>query len=63
MLVEFHKSQGTLETPEAQEAEIAQKREEIEQRRAELEDKKQELLNRLNKKSFASIMLTNYLSN
>ena len=48
MLVEFHKSQGTLETPEAQ-AEIAQKREEIEQRRAELEDKKQELLNRLNK--------------
>ena len=48
MLVEFHKSQGTLETPEAQ-VEIAQKREEIEQRRAELEDKKQELLNRLNK--------------
>nr|AAA91619.1 ORF3 [Streptococcus pneumoniae] len=48
MLVEFHKSQGTLETPEAQ-AEIAQKREEIEQRRAELEGKKQELLNRLNK--------------
>ena len=48
MLVEFHKSQGTLETPEAQ-AEIAQKREEIEQRRTELEDKKQELLNRLNK--------------
>ena len=41
MLVEFHKSQGTLETPEAQ-AEIAQ-------RRAELEAKKQELLNRLNK--------------
>ena len=38
MLVEFHKSQGTLETPKAQ-AEIAQKREEIEQRRAELEDK------------------------
>ena len=38
MLVEFHKSQCTLETPEAQ-AEIAQKREEIEQRRAELEDK------------------------
>ncbi|WP_296174955.1 hypothetical protein, partial [uncultured Streptococcus sp.] len=48
MLVEFHKSKGTLETPEAQ-AEIAQKREEIEQRRAELEAKKQELLNRLNK--------------
>ena len=48
MLVEFHRSQGTLETPEAQ-AEIAQKREEIEQRRAELENKKQELLNRLNK--------------
>ena len=48
MLVEFHKSQGTLETPEAQ-AEIAQKREGIEQRRAELEDKKQELLNRLNR--------------
>ena len=39
MLVEFHKSQGTLETPKAQ-AEIAQKREEIKQRRAELEDKK-----------------------
>lgn len=39
MLVEFHKSQGILETPEAQ-AEIAQKREEIEQRRAELEAKK-----------------------
>ncbi|VPI82964.1 Uncharacterised protein [Streptococcus pneumoniae] len=55
MLVEFHKSQGALETPEAQaeiaqkREEIAQKREEIEQRRAELEDKKQELLNRLNK--------------
>ena len=48
MLIEFHRSQGTLETPKAQ-AEIAQKREEIEQRRAELEDKKQELLNRLNK--------------
>ena len=48
MLVEFHKSQGTLETPEAQ-TEIAQKREEIEQRRADLEAKKQELLNRLNK--------------
>ena len=38
MLVEFHKSQGTLETPEAQ-AEIAQRCAEIEQRRAELEDK------------------------
>ena len=38
MLVEFHKSQCTLETPKAQ-AEITQKREEIEQRRAELEDK------------------------
>ena len=38
MLVEFHKSQCTLGTPEAQ-AEIAQKREEIEQRRAELEYK------------------------
>ena len=62
MLIEFHRSQGTLETPKAQ-AEIAQRRAEIEQRRAELEDKKQELLNRLNKKSFASIMLTNYLSN
>ena len=48
MLVEFHKSQCTLGTPEAQ-AEIAQKREEIEQRRAELEDKKQELLKRLDK--------------
>lgn len=39
MLVEFHKSQGTLETPEVQ-AEIAQKREEIKQRRAKLEAKK-----------------------
>ena len=48
MLIEFHRSQGTLETPEAQ-AEIVQRRAEIEQRRAELEDKKQELLNRLNK--------------
>ena len=48
MLIEFHRSQGTLENPKAQ-AEIAQRRAEIEQRRAELEDKKQELLNRLNK--------------
>lgn len=48
MLIDFHKSQCTLKTPEAQ-AEIAQKREEIEQRRAELEDKKQELLKRLDK--------------
>ena len=48
MLVEFHKSQGTLGTPETQ-AEIVQRRAEIEQRRAELEAKKQELLNRLNK--------------
>ena len=48
MLIEFHRSQGTLETPKAQ-AEIAQRRAEIEQKRAELEDKKQELLNRLNK--------------
>ena len=48
MLIDFHKSQCTLKTPEAQ-AEIAQKREEIEQRRAKLEAKKQELLNRLNK--------------
>lgn len=47
-LIEFHKLNGTLDTPEAQ-AEIAQRREEIEQGRAELEDKKQELLNRLNK--------------
>ena len=46
MLVEFHKSQGTLETPEAQ-AEIAQRRAEIEQRRAELEAKKWELLGKL----------------
>ena len=30
MLVEFHKSQGTLETPEAK-AEIAQKKKEIEE--------------------------------
>lgn len=49
MLVEFHKSQGTLETPEAQ-AEIAQKREEIEKGRADLEAQKQELLARLDKK-------------
>lgn len=42
MLVEFHKSQGTLETPEAQ-AEIAQKREEIE---------KGELSLRIKNKSF-----------
>ena len=41
MLVEFHKSQGTLETPEAQ-AEIAQKR-------ADLEANKQEMLKRLDK--------------
>ena len=49
MLVGFHKSQGTLETPEAQ-AEIAQKREEIEKGRADLEAQKQELLARLDKK-------------
>lgn len=48
MLVEFHKSQGTFNTPEAQ-AEIAQKRAEIEERRAELEAKKQEMLKRLDK--------------
>ena len=49
MLVEFHKSQGTLGTPKAQ-AEIAQKREEIEKGRADLEAQKQELLARLDKK-------------
>ena len=42
MLVEFHKSQGTLETPEAQ-AEIAQKRE---------ESSKGELSLRIKNKSF-----------
>ena len=46
MLIEFHRSQGTLETPKAQ-AEIAQRRAEIEQRRAELEAKKWELLGKL----------------
>jgi DnaD/phage-associated family protein len=49
MLEEFHKSQGTFETPEAQ-AEIAQRRAEIEQGRANLEAQKQELLARLDKK-------------
>lgn len=50
MLVEFHKSQGTLDTPEAQ-AEIAQKRAGIEQKRAELEARKWELLGKLDKSS------------
>lgn len=50
MLVEFHKSQGTLDTPEAQ-AEIAQKKKEIEEKCAELEARKQELLQRLDKPS------------
>ena len=46
-LIEFHKLNGTLETPEAQ-AEIAQKKKEIEEGRAELEAKKWELLDKLN---------------
>ena len=46
-LIEFHKLNGTLETPEAQ-AEIAQKKKEIEEGRAELESKKWELLDKLN---------------
>ena len=49
MLIEFHKLNGTLETPGAQ-AEIAQKREEIEQGRAELEARKWELLGKLDRK-------------
>ena len=48
MLIEFHESQGTLETPEAQ-AEIAQKKKEIEEGRAKLEAKKWELLGKLDK--------------
>ena len=50
MLIEFHKSQGTLETPEAK-AEIAQKKKEIEEGRAKLEAKKWELLGKLDKSS------------
>ena len=42
-LEEFHKLNGTFDTPEAQ-AEIAQRRAEIEKKRAELEAKKWELL-------------------
>ena len=49
-LEEFHKLNGTFDTPEAQ-AEIAQKRAEIEQGRANLEAQKQALLARLDKSS------------
>ena len=45
-LEEFHKLNGTFDTPEAQ-AEIAKKRAEIEQGRANLEAQKQEMLKRL----------------
>ena len=45
-LEEFHKLNGTFNTPEAQ-AEIAKKRAEIEQGRANLEAQKQEMLKRL----------------
>lgn len=48
MLIEFHRLNETLETPEAQ-AEIANKKKEIEEGRANLEAKKQELLARLDK--------------
>lgn len=48
-LEEFHKLNGTFDTPEAQ-AEIARKREEIEQGRADLEAQKQALLKRLDRK-------------
>ena len=50
MLIEFHESQGTLETPEAK-AEIAQKKKEIEEGTAKLEAKKWELLGKLDKSS------------
>jgi replication protein len=49
MLIEFHRSQGTLETPKAK-AEIAQRKKEIEEGRANLEAQKQALLARLDKK-------------
>lgn len=48
-LIEFHKLNGTLDTPKAQ-AEIAQRRAEIEQGRADLESRKAELLERLDRK-------------
>ena len=48
-LEEFHKLNGTFDTPEAQ-AEIAKKRAEIEQGRANLEVQKQALLKRLDGK-------------
>lgn len=50
MLIEFHKSQGTLDTPGAQK-EIADKKKEIEEGRAKLEAQKQALLARLDKSS------------
>jgi plasmid replication initiation protein len=49
-LIEFHKLNGTLDTPGAQ-AEIAQRRAEIEQGRADLESRKAELLERLDRKA------------
>lgn len=56
MLIEFHESQGTLETPEAK-AEIAQKKKEIEEGRAKLEAKKWELLGKLDKSSDPDVVL------
>lgn len=56
MLIEFHESQGTLETPEAK-AEIAQKKKEIEEGRAKLEAKKWELLGKLDKSSEPDVVL------
>lgn len=52
-LIEFHKLNGTFETPEAK-AEIAQRKAEIEQGRAKLESKKAELLKRLDGKDNSS---------
>lgn len=49
-LIEFHKLNGTLDTPGAQ-AEIADKKKEIEEGRAKLEAQKQALLARLDKSS------------
>lgn len=55
MLIEFHKSQGTLDTPEAQK-EIADKKKEIEEGRAKLEAQKQALLARLDKSSEPDVL-------
>lgn len=49
-LIEFHKLNGTLDTPGAQK-EIADKKKEIEEGRAKLEAQKQALLARLDKSS------------